>query len=219
MNHIITYSYSGICKNHEQNKHDTVHANINIEREPFEPIRCSKILQILSKRIRSQIKLLFFMATNILQVIRKSKFFFDFFNFSFISSKIMSIFVEILQGIIMDICIFYSWQSKYKECCDNIIQKALDLATQELNDTQSEFVYRVLRGGGDTVNSQEISSKIDYELKYEANIIVSDFTNVFEIPESQTGKFKAHINSNVCYETGKAEAYLGNKGQVIKVYP
>ena len=48
----------------------------------------------------------------------------------------------------MDICIFYSWQSKYRNNCDKIITKALDNAVNELNKEQKEFFYTVERGGG-----------------------------------------------------------------------
>ena len=60
----------------------------------------------------------------------------------------------------MDICIFYSWQSKYRNNCDKIITKALDNAVNELNKEQKEFFYTVERGGGDVIGSEHIDNII-----------------------------------------------------------
>ena len=43
----------------------------------------------------------------------------------------------------MEICIFYSWQSKYRENCDKIIGKALNDAIKELNKEQDDYHYYI----------------------------------------------------------------------------
>ena len=51
----------------------------------------------------------------------------------------------------MEICIFYSWQSKYRENCDKIIGKALNDAIKEINKEQDDYHYYIERGGGDVL--------------------------------------------------------------------
>lgn len=125
----------------------------------------------------------------------------------------------------MEICIFYSWQSRYyKENCDTIIRSALDKAARKLNRDQKTYHYWIRRGGGNVVGSGEITTKIEESLRYEANIIVSDYTHigpqpVFDAERQKWEIVEALVNMNVVVETTKGSAYLGAKGnnQVIKV--
>lgn len=125
----------------------------------------------------------------------------------------------------MEICIFYSWQSRfYKDDCDKIIRSALVKAARRLNRDQKDYHYWIRRGGGNVVGSGEITPKIEESLKFEANIIVSDYTHIGPQPLFDSGRQKwdtveAIANMNVVVETTKGSAYLGVNGnnQVIKV--
>ena len=89
----------------------------------------------------------------------------------------------------MKICIFYSWQSDYEDDCKRFIGRALKDAVNELN-AQHLFEYYVVRGGGGLVGSQEINAQINDVLKYEACIVVSDFTHVGAPPvKDEYGKW------------------------------
>ena len=76
----------------------------------------------------------------------------------------------------MDICIFYSWQSKYRNNCDNIINKALEKAVKELDSEQHDYHYVIKRGGGDVVGEEDITDNIDKIIQNEADIAIVDFT-------------------------------------------
>ena len=122
----------------------------------------------------------------------------------------------------MEICIFYSWQSKYRNNCDNIIRKALDKAVNELNKEQKEFHYTIERGGGDVVGSEHIDNNIDKIIKTRADIAIVDFTHNEAVPQKDpaTGewqKVKCSPNTNAVFENGKLENELGPR-QVFKVY-
>ena len=118
----------------------------------------------------------------------------------------------------MEICIFYSWQNEFRQQCDVIISAALENAKDVLNSEQKEFQYRILRGGGELVGGQDLDDKIEKAIKYEANILVSDYTNTVVPPSDMIKgqKVKAHPNTNVVEETRMAKDYIGKK-QVIKV--
>ena len=124
----------------------------------------------------------------------------------------------------MEICIFYSWQSRYKDNCDKIIRTALDRAIRKLNRDQKEYHYWIRRGGGNVVGSGEITPKIDESLRLEANLIVSDFTHIGQTPvfDKERQKWDSvdlQVNMNVLIETTKGSTYLGLNGnsQVIRV--
>lgn len=122
----------------------------------------------------------------------------------------------------MDICIFYSWQSKYRNNCDKIITKALDNAVNELNKEQKEFFYTVERGGGDVIGSEHIDNNIDKIIKTRADIAIVDFTHNGVVPQKNSttnewNKEKCSPNTNAVYENGKLENELGLQ-QVFKVY-
>lgn len=122
----------------------------------------------------------------------------------------------------MDICIFYSWQSKYKKNCDNIISKALNKAVKELNAEQVDFQYDVERGGGDVLGAEHIDNNIDKIINTKADIAIVDFTHNGEIPQKNpnTGEWikqKCSPNTNATYEDGKLEVALGER-LVFKVY-
>ena len=125
----------------------------------------------------------------------------------------------------MEICIFYSWQSRfYKDDCDKIIRSALARAARKLNHDQKDHHYWIRRGGGNVIGSGEITPKIEESLKYEANIIVSDYTHIgpqplFDAERQKWDTVEAMVNMNVVVETTKGSAYLGVNGnnQVIKV--
>lgn len=120
----------------------------------------------------------------------------------------------------MKICIFYSWQSDYEDDCKKFIGKALEKANNELNKEQNRFEYYIVRGGGGLVGSQKVDEQIDNVLKYEAGIVVSDFTHVGSQPEKdKDGKWiktRALPNPNVIEETTKAKERIGVT-QIIKV--
>lgn len=122
----------------------------------------------------------------------------------------------------MDICIFYSWQSKYRNNCDKIITKALVGAVNELNKEQKEFHYTIERGGGDVVGSEHIDNNIDKIIKTRADIAIVDFTHNGAAPQKDptTGEWKKEKctpNTNAVFENGKLENELGPQ-QVFKVY-
>lgn len=120
----------------------------------------------------------------------------------------------------MKICIFYSWQSDYEDDCKRFIGRALNHAVKELNAEQHVFEYYVVRGGGGLIGSQEINAQINDALKYEACIVVSDFTHVGAFPvkdgEGKWIKRRALPNPNVIDETARAKERVGTM-QVIKV--
>lgn len=120
----------------------------------------------------------------------------------------------------MKICIFYSWQSDYEEDCQQFIGASLKAAVDELNNEQNGFEYYIVRGGGGLVGSQEIKEQIDNALRYEACIVVSDYTHVGPLPEKdKEGRFikrRALPNPNVIDETARAKERVGTK-QIIKV--
>lgn len=122
----------------------------------------------------------------------------------------------------MDICIFYSWQSKYRNNCDKIITKALDNAVNELNKEQKDFFYTVERGGGDVIGSEHIDNNIDKIIKTRTDIAIVDFTHNSVVPQknptnNEWNKEKCSPNTNAVYENGKLENELGLQ-QVFKVY-
>lgn len=122
----------------------------------------------------------------------------------------------------MDICIFYSWQSKYRNCCDKIISKALDKAVKKLNQEQDDYQYYIERGGGDVLGAEHIDNNIDEVIKRRADIAFVDFTHNGNIPQrnAETGEWvkeKCMPNTNVVYENGKLEVAL-NARQVFKIY-
>lgn len=122
----------------------------------------------------------------------------------------------------MKICIFYSWQSKYRDTCDKQISKALDKAVKELNQEQGDFGYVVKRGGGDVVGVEHIDNNIDEIINKEADIAIVDFTHNGPLPQkdAETGEWKKEKcapNTNATYEGGKLEIALGAK-QVFRVY-
>ena len=120
----------------------------------------------------------------------------------------------------MRICIFYSWQSDYEDDCKRFIGRALNNAVNELNAEQQVFEYYVVRGGGGLVGSQEINAQINDALRYEACIVVSDFTHVGSSPtkdwEGKWVKRRALPNPNVIDETARAKERVGTM-QIIKV--
>jgi hypothetical protein len=122
----------------------------------------------------------------------------------------------------MDICIFYSWQSKYHDNCDKIIGKALDKAVKELNSEQHDYHYVIKRGGGDAVGEEDITDNIDKIIQNEADIAIVDFTHTGNIPHKNpdTGEWiKEKCLPNACAtnEHGKLVTAL-DKRQVFKVY-
>ena len=120
----------------------------------------------------------------------------------------------------MKICVFYSWQSDYEDDCKRFIGRALKDAIKELNAEQQSFEYYIVRGGGGLVGSQEINAQISDALKYEACIVVSDFTHVGAQPTKDSeGKWirrRALPNPNVIDETARAKERVGTM-QIIKV--
>ena len=122
----------------------------------------------------------------------------------------------------MEICIFYSWQSKYRKNCDNIITKALEKAIKELNAEKPEIQYTLERGGGDVQGAEHIDNNIDEIIKNRADLAIADFTHIGNLPQidENTGEWKKERlmpNPNVLVEYGKLEATL-NPRQVFKVY-
>lgn len=122
----------------------------------------------------------------------------------------------------MEICIFYSWQSKYKRNCDSIISNALEKAIKELNAEKPEIQYTLERGGGDVLGAEHIDNNIDEIIKTRADLAFVDFTHNGALPKKneETGgwqKEKCMPNTNAVYENGKLEAAL-NVRQVFKVY-
>lgn len=120
----------------------------------------------------------------------------------------------------MKICIFYSWQSDYEDDCKKFIGKAIYTAKDELNKEQKVFEYYIVRGGGGLVGSQEINEQINNALKYEACVVVSDYTHIGQQPEKDKEghwiKKRALPNPNVIDETARAKERVGTK-QIIKV--
>lgn len=122
----------------------------------------------------------------------------------------------------MDICIFYSWQSKYRNNCDNVIGKALEKAVKELNSEQHDYHYVIKRGGGDVVGEEDITDNIDKIIQNEADIAIVDFTHNGDIPQKNpdTGEWiKVRCLPGACAsnEHGKLVMAL-DKRQVFKVY-
>lgn len=122
----------------------------------------------------------------------------------------------------MEICIFYSWQSKYNRNCDSIISKSLEKAIKELNAENPEIQYTLERGGGDVLGAEHIDNNIDEIIKNRADLAFVDFTHNGTLPKKneETGewqKVKCMPNTNAVYENGKLEAAL-NVRQVFKVY-
>ncbi len=120
----------------------------------------------------------------------------------------------------MKICIFNSWQSDYQDDCKMFIGDALKQAVEELNSEQKEFEYYVVNGGGGLKGSQEINVQIDNALKYEACLVVSDYTHVGPLPQKDNEgnwiKKRALPNPNVIDETARAKERVGTM-QIIKV--
>ena len=83
----------------------------------------------------------------------------------------------------MEICIFYSWQSKYRKNCDNIITKALEKAIKELNDENPDISYTLERGGGDVQGAEHIDNNIDEIIKNRADLAIADFTHIGNLPQ------------------------------------
>ena len=122
----------------------------------------------------------------------------------------------------MRICIFYSWQSKYRDNCTNIIESALDKAIEELNKQHPEFQYEKERGGGDVLGAEHIDNNIDKIISTKADLAVVDFTHTGNIPQRNPEtkewiKEKHTPNTCATYEDGKLEMALGPR-QVFKVY-
>lgn len=122
----------------------------------------------------------------------------------------------------MDICIFYSWQSKYRNNCDHIIGKALDKAVKELNQNHPEFHYEVERGGGDVLGAEHIDNNIDKIIKTKADLAIIDFTHTGRVPQLNPETREWNIEKcvpNTCatFEAGKLEGVLDPR-QVFKVY-
>lgn len=122
----------------------------------------------------------------------------------------------------MEICIFYSWQSRYHDNCDKIISKALDKAVKELNKCNDVIQYYIERGGGDVLGAEPIDENIYKIIKNRADIAFVDFTHTGSIPEmdATTGvwnKIQCNPNTNVVHENGMLEASL-NRRLVFKVY-
>lgn len=120
----------------------------------------------------------------------------------------------------MDICVFYSWQSDYPDDCKQFIGKAINEAVSELNEEQQVFNYYVVRGGGGLIGSQEINEQIDNALRFEACLVISDYTHVGAKPQKNSEgewiKRRALPNPNVIDETARAKERVGTK-QIIKV--
>ena len=120
----------------------------------------------------------------------------------------------------MKICIFYSWQSEYEDDCKRFIGAAIKAAVNELNAEQTIFEYYVVRGGGGLIGSQEINVQIDNALRYEACMVVSDYTHIGQLPtkdgEGKWIKRRALPNPNVIDETARAKERVGTM-QIIKV--
>lgn len=120
----------------------------------------------------------------------------------------------------MKICIFYSWQSEYEDECKEFIGMAISNAVNELNAEQSVFEYYVVRGGGGLKGSQEINEQIDNALRFEACLVVSDYTHIGPTPtkdgDGKWIKIRALPNPNVIDETARAKERVGTK-QIIKV--
>lgn len=122
----------------------------------------------------------------------------------------------------MEICVFYSWQSKYRDNCDKIIRKALVKALREMNREQGTFHYYLKRGGGDVLGSEHIDNNIDKIINNVADIAIVDFTHNGNMPQQNpdTGEWtkdRLTPNTNAVYEDGKLEYALGAR-QVFKVY-
>lgn len=122
----------------------------------------------------------------------------------------------------MEICIFYSWQSKYRKNCDNIITKALEKAIKELNVENPDISYTLERGGGDVQGAEHIDNNIDEIIKNRADLAIADFTHIGNLPQidENTGEWKKERlmpNPNVLVEYGKLVATL-NPRQVFNVY-
>lgn len=122
----------------------------------------------------------------------------------------------------MDICIFYSWQSLYRDNCDKIIGKALNEAVKELNKEQFDYQYYIERGGGGVLGAEHIDNNIDEIINTRADLAFVDFTHNGVIPQQnpETGEWqkqKCMPNTNAVYENGKLENAL-NPRQVFKVY-
>ena len=123
----------------------------------------------------------------------------------------------------MEICVFYSWQSKYQNNCDKIIRKAIIKALRELNKEQNLCHYLLKRGGADALGAEHIDNNIDKIINNEADLGIVDFTHNGNIPKKNpdTGEWikeRCTPNTNAVYENGKLEAALGNKRQLLKVY-
>ena len=122
----------------------------------------------------------------------------------------------------MEICVFYSWQSKYKKNCDSIIDKALSKAVKSINSEQQDYHYVIKRGGEDVVGEEDITDSIDRIIRTEADIAIVDFTHTGIIPRQNPDtkewtKEKCQPNANVLNEHGKLVMALNEK-QVFKVY-
>lgn len=122
----------------------------------------------------------------------------------------------------MEICIFYSWQSKYRENCDKIIGKALNDAIKEINKEQDDYHYYIERGGGDVLGAEHIDNNIDEIINTRADLAFVDFTHNGVIPQQnpESGEWvkqKCLPNTNAAFENGKLENAL-NPRQVFKVY-
>lgn len=122
----------------------------------------------------------------------------------------------------MNICVFYSWQSKYRDNCNKIIEKALDKAIEDLNRLHPGFHFDKERGGGDVLGAEHIDNNIDKIICTKADLAVVDFTHTGNIPQRNPGtnewiKVKHSPNTCATYEDGKLEIALGPR-QVFKVY-
>lgn len=122
----------------------------------------------------------------------------------------------------MEMCVFYSWQSKYRKNCDNIITKSLEKAIKELNVENPDISYTLERGGGDVQGAEHIDNNIDDIIKNRSDLAIADFTHNGNQPQidENTGVWKKERlmpNPNVLVEYGKLVATL-NPRQVFNVY-
>jgi len=122
----------------------------------------------------------------------------------------------------MEICIFYSWQSSYRNNCDKIISKALGEAVEELNKEIGSIQYVIERGGGGVLGAEHIDEKIVDVINNRADLAFVDFTHVGAVPQkdASTGEWIKKLcapNTNAVNENGRLENAL-NLNQVFKVY-
>lgn len=114
----------------------------------------------------------------------------------------------------MEICIFYSWQSCYRNNCDKIITKALEKAVKELNAEDTQLQFYLQRGGGDVLGAESISEKVNETISTRADLAFVDFTHIGKVPQKDesTGEWlreKCIPNPNALNENGRLENALG----------